>query len=909
MNRAKHIIRTFELPRPEGQLRCIDLEATAAAACVDLQAMPYLIRVLLENLCRHQLWSEGKAVSAAELDAILHWQQQVGSELPLHLSRVILPDSSGIPVLQDLAALRDAVAKAGGDAQKIDLKLPLHLIVDHSLQVDDWGSPASMRRNLQHEFARNEERYAFIKWAAQAFPSLRVSPPGTGIIHQVNLEQIAEVVMQAEQAGVNWAFPDFVIGGDSHTPMVNALGVLGWGVGGIDAEAALLGRAYTFPVPEVVGVRLHGSMPAGAFTTDLALRVTEVLRREGVVNLGVEFFGPAVDSLSVPERATLSNMAPEYGATCAYFPVDQRTIDYLRMTGRTQAQVTLVEAYCRRNQLFRDSASMTPAYGRIIDIDLAQARPCMAGPRRPQERQDLAAIAADFNQRLAQPTQQGGFNAEVSSETETSDAQAMPRHGAVVIAAITSCTNTSNPQVMLAAGIVAKKAAQRGLKPPPWVKTSLAPGSRAVTSYLEAAGLLAPLADIGFHLIGYGCTTCGGKSGPLDSDVAASIERRNSVAVAVLSGNRNFEGRIHKLIRANYIGAPPLVVIYALAGRIDINLEREPLGLDRDGVPVYMQELMPDAQELQAAMIHATNPARFARSTLEFDPAREAWAAIAAAGGPRFAWNPQSGYLVEPPFFATAQRSAASEAGRFSNTRVLAAFGDSLTTDHISPGGEIPLDTPAGRYLQQQGIAQKDFNSYVARRGNHHVMARATFANIRLRNALLSDVEGGFTRHFPDDCRMTIFEAAQRYQAEGVSTIVLAGRDYGTGSSRDWAAKGTALLGITAVIAESYERIHRANLVGMGVLPLLFGAGQGWRQLGLSGEESFSFTGIAEAMISGSLVRVTASKADGIVIRFDVAPAVLTASERALMAEGGIPQSVLREFTQTGLSPAHRKPL
>jgi aconitate hydratase len=883
---------TLEIRARDRAFRAIDLRSIAASHGADLDAMPYVIRVLFENLWRHRLWSGAQTVGDAELEAIGNWRKCVGSELPLHVARVILPDSSGVPVLQDLAALRDAVARAGRNPQDVDVRLPLHLIVDHSLQIDTWGSPDSFLANLRHEFSRNDERYRFIKWAQQAFDSLRVFPPGTGIIHQVNLENIAQVIATAERDGSTWAFPDFVIGGDSHTPMVNALGVLGWGVGGIDAEVALLGRAYTFPVPEVVGVRLHGAKPAGAFTTDVALRVTEILRGKGVVNRAVEFFGPVIGELTVPERATLSNMAPEYGATCAFFPVDGRTLDYLRMTGRDPAHVALVEAYCRRDALFRDPGAASPDYAEVIDIDLSRAGPSMAGPRRPQDRLDLQAIAGDFRRRLAQPAKDGGFAAEPAADVS---AGSMPAHGAIVIAAITSCTNTSNPEVMLAAGLVAKKAALRGLQPPPWVKTSLAPGSRAVTRYLEAAGLLAPLAALGFHVDGYGCTTCGGKSGPLDPAVAEAIEQNGSVAAAVLSGNRNFEGRIHKLVRANYIGAPPFVVLYALAGRIDVDLTSEALAVDPNGAPVYMRDLLPAPDEVRAAMKHAEQASIFTQRDDAFDPAVETWRAIEAPSGPRFAWDARSRYLVEPPFFTQAR----GEPAKFRNARALAAFGDSLTTDHISPGGEIPLDTPAGRYLSEQKIAQKDFNTYVSRRGNYHVMARATFANIRVRNALTPEVEGGFTKHYPDGEVMTIFEAAGRYQDEGVPTIVLGGRDYGSGSSRDWAAKGTALLGVVAVLAESFERIHRANLVGMGVVPLRFRGGEGWRQLGLGGDEAFTLHGVDEAVASGGAVRVTATRPSGERLEFEVTPEVLTASERRLMAEGGIPRSVLREFTHS----------
>ncbi|MDB5999446.1 MAG: acnA [Rhizobacter sp.] len=929
-------IPVTQLSSDSQRLHVIDLQALAAQAGMTLASFPYVIRVLLENLCRHHLWSGGTTVTRDEVASLLDWRANVGMELPLHVARVILPDSSGVPVLQDLAALRDAVARRGGDPASVDMGLPVDLVVDHSLQVDAWGRADAMQSNVRREFERNAERYAFIKWAQQAFKGLRVFPPGTGIVHQVNLEQVAQVVMtgrpggntqHGEPAQGDWAFPDFVIGGDSHTPMVNALGVLGWGVGGIDAEAALLGRAYSFPIPEVVGVRLHGSPHPLAYTTDLALRVTEVLRREGVVNCAVEFFGPAVASLPVAERATLSNMAPEYGATCGFFPVDVRTLDYLAMTGRSPAQVRLVEAYGRKVGLFRAADAAPTTYSRVIEIDLSTATPSLAGPRRPQDRIELGDVAGDFRGRLVEPVQAGGFGAasvaptsstsSVASTASLASASEPPpvtastgaavvplnsesvaplRHGSIVIAALTSCTNTSNPQVMLAAGIVARKAVERGLAPPSWVKRSLAPGSRAVTRYLQAAGLLAPLATLGFDLIGYGCTTCAGKSGPLDAAAAAAIERDALVAVAVLSGNRNFEGRIHKLVRANYIGAPPLVVVYALAGRIDIDLDHEPLGVDRDGRPVHMADLLPTADELDTAMAFARDPALYGQQDDGFDAGAQAWADVASPTGDRFAWDLASHYLVEPPFFEQAPAGIDALAEKLKATRVLAAFGDSVTTDHISPGGEIPSDTPAGQYLRAAGIAPRDFNSHVARRGNHHVMTRATFANIRVRNLLVPDREGGFTRHFPEGDVTTVFDAAERYRAEGITTLVLAGKDYGTGSSRDWAAKGSQLLGVGAVIAESFERIHRANLVGMGVLPLAFQPGEGWRQLGLDGSERYAFEGVHAGIESGSAITVTATRHNGDTLSFKAVAQVLTAAERTVMADGGVPGSVLKQL-------------
>lgn len=881
-----------------------DIATAARAGGRQVSDLPYVIRVLLENLTRHRSW--GGPVSESEVQAVLDWQHRSGADLPLHVTRVILPDSSGLPVLQDLAALRDAVALQGGDVAAVNTRIPVDVIVDHSLQVDHWGDASSLGRNLAREFERNDERYRFLKWAQQAFDGLRVFPPGTGIIHQVNLEHIAPVVVRAERTDGTWAYPDFVIGGDSHTPMVNALGVLGWGVGGIDAEAALLGHAYTFPVPVVVGVRLSGSIAGPATTTDAALLITQALREAGVAGCMVEFFGPAVEQLGVAERATIANMSPEYGATCGFFPVDANTLAYLRTTDRNAEHVDFVEAYCRANHLFRAPGVATPTYSRTVDIDLSQAVPSMAGPRRPQDRLPIADIPADFRSRLTAPMASGGFgvkpDASTSAPTATRDGHGL-QHGSIVLAAITSCTNTSNPAVMLAAGLVARNAVALGLTVPPWVKTSLAPGSRAVTQYLSDAGLLPSLEALGFFLIGYGCTTCGGKSGPLAPEVVAAITEGELVAAAVLSGNRNFEGRIHKMIRANYIGAPPLVVAYALAGRIDIDFATEPLGTSADGSQVYLRDLWPGPDEIAALLPLATDRSLLSKT---YDPANfdaAMWDEMQAPTGLRFPWDPASHYLVEPPFFkGELDDDALTRLEQdLARTHVLAAFGDSLTTDHISPGGEIPTDTPAGRYLLDAGIAQRDFNSYVGRRCNFEVMTRATFANIRVKNLLMPETEGGVTRHFPDDVPMSVFDASQAYARAGQAVIILGGKEYGTGSSRDWAAKGSALLGVKAVIAESFERIHRANLVGMGVLPLAFLPGEGWRQLGLDGTEVFSFRHVAQALLDGSPIDVQAQGAQGIT-RFQVLPQVLTAAERKLMAEGGIPKSVLRTFLPTSIS-------
>ncbi|MBV2142388.1 aconitate hydratase AcnA [Falsochrobactrum sp. TDYN1] len=872
------------------RLSLADVAGVAAAHGVPVGRLPYASRVLLENLCRSVLW--GRPVSERDIAALLGGTG--AADLPLYVARVILPDSSGLPALQDLAALRDAVAREGGDAAAVDAMVPVDLIVDHSLQVDVWGTPDAERRNLARELERNAERYRFLKWAQKEFRRLRVYPPGTGIIHQVNIESIASVVASADHDGKRWAFPDFVIGGDSHTPMVNGLGVLGWGVGGIDAEAAMLGQAYIFPRPQVVGVRLSGRIAPPAMTTDAALLITQSLRAAGVAGCMVEFFGPAVPHLTVVERATIANMAPEYGATCGFFPVDEQTLAYLRQTGRAESHVELVEAYCKANHLWRANAEECPDYARIVEIDLADAAPAMAGPRRPQDRLPLTHVAADFSAKLTKPLSEGGFGAKDA----VLPSDVFPGHGGIALAAITSCTNTSNPSVMLAAGLVARRAVEKGLSVPAWVKTSMAPGSRVVTRYLEKSGLLPFLEKLGFNVIGYGCTTCGGKSGPLPAETAAAIEQGGLVAAAVLSGNRNFEGRIHKLIRANYIGAPPLVVLYALAGSIDIDFDREPVGYGADGAPVFLRDLWPSQAEIDALLPLARDPALF---TAVYDgkaAGAGVWEELDAPVGETFPWDRQSHYLVEPPFFArTGGADPVADLVRsLGDARVLAAFGDSLTTDHISPSGEIPLDTPAGQYLAAAGIAQKDFNTYVGRRGNFEVMTRATFANIRIKNALMPEVEGGFTRHFPDGETMTVFDASRLYQQEGVAAIVLGGKEYGTGSSRDWAAKGTALLGVRAVIAESFERIHRANLVGMGVLPLAFRPGEGWRQLHLTGGEQFSFAGIEAAVRHGTPVRVTAMGEKGAVV-FEAEAQLLTDAERALLSAGGILRQVLTDFS------------
>lgn len=891
--------------------RYIDLESTAARHRGDITRLPYVTRILLENVQRHQ--ALGRNVADGEIAALVHWRDNIAAQLSLHVERVILPDSSGLPVLQDLAALRDAVRRRGGDPGQVDTQVPVDLIVDHSLQVDAWGRSDAVRRNLDAEFKRNAERYRFLKWAQQAFGGLNVFPPGTGIIHQVNLEHLATVVNLDSRHGEPWAYPDFVIGGDSHTPMVNGLGVLGWGVGGIDAESALLGRAYSFPVPEVVGVCLTGSIPPLATTTDAALLVTQRLREEGVSGCAVEYFGEAARGLSVAERATIANMAPEYGATCGFFPVDGRTLDYLRLTGRSEEQIGLIEAYCKANHLWAGGDCAVPRYHRVITIDLGEAQPCMSGPRRPQDRLPLPTVGRDFRERLHAPPASGGFG--IPAGTEPAASSHGLGHGRIIVAAITSCTNTSNPSVMMAAGLIARRARQRGIAPPEWVKRSLAPGSRAVTAYLQAAGLLDDLEAMGFHVIGYGCTTCGGKSGPLSPEITAEANENDWVLCTVLSGNRNFEGRIHKLARANYIGSPAMVMAYALAGRIDIDFENEPIATDTQGEPVWLRELWPDSEEVRQLMSRTLSPERFREAWGRAPEGAAQWQALESGQGPYWPWDPESTYLVAPPFFDTPPPTPESFDALLRDARVLGLFADSLTTDHISPSGEIPVEAPAGQYLLEMGVPQTDFNTYVARRCNFEVMTRATFANIRIRNLLAQDTEGGWTRHFPDGAIMSTYDASRRYLAAGTGTVILAGKEYGTGSSRDWAAKGTALLGVRAVIASSFERIHRANLIGMGVAPFAFAAGEGWRELGLDGSETYTFHDAAQRIRQSRDVPVSARRADGSVVRFTVTPQVLTHAERDLLLQGGILLSVLGDYlpgrrdhdTPNGQHPANKE--
>ncbi|SRR5579883_817636 len=882
-----------------------------------LQRMPYSIKVLLENALRRE---DGKVVTAEMVETLARWPHGAGqAEFSFMPARVILQDFTGVPVVADLAALRDAVKRFGGDPSRVNPLKPVDLVIDHSVQVDVFGTPLALQRNVELEFDRNRERYLFLRWGQQAFDNFRVVPPGTGIVHQVNLEYLASVVFVSPK---NEAYPDTVLGTDSHTTMVNGLGVVGWGVGGIEAEAAMLGCSLPMLVPEVVGVRLHGELPPGTLATDLVLTITQMLRAKGVVGKFVEFFGPGLDSLSVADRATLGNMAPEYGATIGFFPIDRLTLDYLRQTGRPAEQIALVEAYAKEQGLFRTPDSVEPQFSEVLELDLATVEPSLAGPRRPQDRVTLKKAKREFRRELVKEMQARGVSLDNQQATKWIDAAdvdgnvAAPgelgrrltanlngssveiTHGSVVIAAITSCTNTSNPAAMLAAGLLAKNAVERGLSTKPWVKTSLAPGSKVVTRYFERAGLLPYLEKLRFHLVGYGCTTCIGNSGPLNEALIKVIRQGNLVACAVLSGNRNFEGRINPDTRFAYLASPPLVVAYALAGSMDVDLMREPLGIGADGRPVWLKDIWPSPEQLREALATTVDEQMFREEYSKVFEGDERWQALTVSPSELFPWQEESTYVRRPPFLDDVPLKPNPPAD-IRNARVLVMLGDSVTTDHISPAGSIPPDSPAGRYLIERGVSPKDFNSYGARRGNHEVMLRGTFANVRLRNLLVPGVEGGFTLHFPDGEKTTIFEAAERYRAERVPLLVIAGKEYGSGSSRDWAAKGTQLLGIKAVIAESYERIHRSNLVGMGVLPLQFMPGENRETLGLKGNELYSIEGLSSGIRRGQHLKVRVQE-DGREREFTVKLRVDTPEEEEYMLHGGLLPYVLRRLLAEG---------
>jgi aconitate hydratase len=855
---------------------CIDLPGMVGEAT--LRALPFSLRVLLENLLRHR---DDDTVGQRDIDALLAAArgEVLPGDIAFRPARVLMQDFTGVPGMVDLAAMREAFAAQGGDERKVNPVIPVDLIVDHSLIVDHAGTPDAMARNTANEYRRNAERYAFLRWAQGAFGNFRVAPPGGGILHQVNLEHVAQVVWTREQGGQRLAYPDTLVGTDSHTTMVNALGVLGWGVGGIEAEAAMLGQPLVFRLPEVVGVRLSGALPAGATATDLVLALTKRLRALGVVEKFVEFTGPALDgALAVADRATIANMAPEYGSTCGFFPVDQAVIAYLRATGRPVEQVALVEAYCREQGLWREPGMPEPRFATLLEFDLAEVGPSVAGPRRPQDSMPLAQMPASFTGFTKRDKAHGwedGFG-----------------DGAVVIAAITSCTNTSNPTLMIGAGLLAREAVRRGMAVPPWVKTSLTPGSRVVARYLDASGLQASLDALGFHLAGFGCGTCGGNSGALAEDVAARIRERGLIACAALSGNRNFEGRIHPQARASYLMSPPLVVAHALAGRIK-DLTTETLGQDRYGRDVFLRDLWPSGEEIAAVLRDTVSPGLYRREYAPLFRADHDWRALPAAGDTRFAWTAGSTYIRRPPYFDGVSL-AEPPPPALSGARPLLILGDGITTDHISPVAAIPAHSPAGTYLSAHQVSQAEFNAYGARRANHEVMMRGTFANIRLRNEMAPGTEGGITRHMPDGAPMTVFEAAMRYRDEGVPLVVVAGREYGTGSSRDWAAKGPALLGVRAVIAESFERIHRSNLVSMGVLPLEFTGGATRLTLGLDGSELLDIEELDRQAQPSAVLRARLRRADG---RTEILPLLCrldSAYDARVWRGGGILPFMLR---------------
>ena len=870
-----------------GIIQLYSLRVLEVGGYPEVARLPYSLKILLENMLRHE---DGRAVRSEAIEALARWTPGARSEITFMPARVLLQDFTGVPAVVDLAAMRDGIVRLGGDPTAVSPIQPAELVIDHSVQVDHFGGAEAFELNAQLEFSRNRERYAFLKWGQEAFRNFKVVPPDTGIVHQINVEYLARVVCRDETDGLLVAYPDTLVGTDSHTTMVNGLGVVGWGVGGIEAEAVMLGQPISMLIPDVIGFYLKGAIPEGTTATDLVLTITERLRRYGVVGKFVEFFGPGLGSLTVADRATLGNMSPEYGSTVAICPIDRMTLDYLTLTGRDPRQVDLVEAYAKAQGMFATEADH-PTYTDVIEFDLDDVEPSIAGPTRPQDRVPLKRAKASFAETL--DTVLAAHPATAAGVASTSGLE----HGAVVVAAITSCTNTSNPSVMLAAGLVAKKAAELGLAPKPWVKTSLAPGSMVVTEYLRAAGLMAPLEQLGFHLVGYGCTTCIGNSGPLPDDVARAITDRDLVVASVLSGNRNFEGRIQPLVRANYLASPPLVVAYALVGRMSTDITTEPLGQDHDGKDVYLKDIWPSASEVQRAMASAVHTDQFVEKYAGVFDGDDRWRELRAPRGTRFAWDDDSTYVREPPFFE-ALSPEPEPLTDITDARVLALLGDSVTTDHISPAGTIPPEGPAGKYLIAHGVDPKDFNSFGSRRGNHEVMIRGTFANIRLRNQLAPGTEGGWTRHQPDGKQMSIYDAGMRYQAEGTPLIVLAGKEYGSGSSRDWAAKGTMLLGVRAVLVESFERIHRSNLVFMGVLPLQFNDGENVSGLSLTGQESFEVIGIASGLKPRGTVRVRAIASDGSTTEFSALVRIDTPEELNYYQHGGILPFVLRQHAR-----------
>ena len=890
-------------------LDVFSLPALEQAGFPGVARLPFSLKILLENLLRNE---DGRNVTQQAIEALARWTPgaKLQNEIAFTPARVLLQDFTGVPAVVDLAAMRDGMVALGGDPARVNPLQPVELVIDHSVQVDHYASVNAFQLNADLEFSRNRERYVFLRWGQNAFDNFRVVPPDTGIVHQVNLEYLARVVCVETLDGREAAFPDTLFGTDSHTTMVNGLGVVGWGVGGIEAEAAMLGQPSSMLVPEVVGFKLTGRLPEGATATDLVLTITERLRKLGVVGKFVEFHGPGLAHLTIADRATLGNMSPEYGATIAICPIDDMTLDYLRLTGRDPERIALVETYARAQGLYFDTSAPEPQFDAVAELDLTTVEPSLAGPKRPQDRVPLSQSKAMFKTALAamlaepvkkKPVRAGGSESGAAAAVAAAvhpDIASLD-HGAVVVAAITSCTNTSNPSVMIGAGLLARNAVQRGLMSKPWVKTSLAPGSMVVTEYLNAANLMAPLEALGFNLVGYGCTTCIGNSGPLPEEVSRVVAEKNLVVASVLSGNRNFEGRIQSQVRANYLASPPLVVAYALAGRMQIDLMHEPIGQDRDGTDVYLRDLWPSEREIQSTMLSALKSEMFVSKYAQVFEGDARWQALPAPTGNAFAWDDASTYIRRPPFF-DGLPATPSPIADIAGARVLALLADSVTTDHISPAGAIPADTPAGKYLIAHGVAPKDFNSYGARRGNHEVMVRGTFANIRLRNQLAPGTEGGWTTLLPENTVTTIFDASEAYRQRGVPLLVIAGKEYGSGSSRDWAAKGTTLLGVRAVMAESFERIHRSNLVNMGVLPLEFVKGETAASLGLTGRETFSLGALETALTPGGSLTVRYTREDGTAGTITTRVRIDTPEELVAFRHGGILPYVLRQLVAKG---------
>jgi aconitate hydratase len=874
-----------------------DIWSLAALPQDKVARLPFSLKILLENLLRFE---DGVNVTRRDIDALLGWDAKAAPEHEISFTpaRVIMQDFTGVPCVVDLAAMREAVVKLGGDPQRVNPLAPAELVIDHSVQVDNYGAADSLDRNTRVEFERNGERYAFLRWGQTAFRNFKVVPPSTGIVHQVNLEHLARVVFENRDGERPQAYPDTVVGTDSHTTMINGLGVLGWGVGGIEAEAAMLGQPVSMLIPQVVGFRLTGQLPAGATATDLVLTITEILRKKGVVEKFVEYFGDGLASLPLADRATIANMAPEYGSTCGIFPIDDETLRYLELSGRSKDQVALVEAYAKAQGLWRHDGAPAADYTDVLELDLSTVVPSLAGPKRPQDRVPVTALKQVYRKTLGQMSEERqkktGGSGVGTVAASGADGAFEVRDGAMLIAAITSCTNTSNPSVMIGAALLARNAAAKGLKAKPWVKTSLSPGSRVVTDYLKKAQLLDDYEAVGFYVTGYGCMTCIGNSGPLKPEISAAVKSGDVIAASVLSGNRNFEGRVHPEVKMNFLASPPLVVAYALAGTADIDLSTEPLGADKDGQPVFLKDIWPSPKEVADTVRAAIDSDMFRTSYGDVFAGDAHWQSIAIPAGKLYAWDPGSTYVRNPPYFDGMSRTPGA-VKPIAGARVLALLGDSVTTDHISPAGDIARGSPAAKYLESHGVQKADFNSYGARRGNHEVMMRGTFANIRLRNQLAPGTEGGVTVHIPTGEQLSIYDASMRYQAEGTPLVVLAGKEYGTGSSRDWAAKGTMLLGVKAVIAESFERIHRSNLIGMGVLPCQFAPGQSAQSLGLTGREVFDFGDLQDA--AARTVKVTARPDDGRApIEFEVRVRIDTPKEREYYRHGGILQYVLRQL-------------